>query len=98
MLQIRLKIQHVKFQFLNIDHPDEVIPPGMKSLSNSAPNSPFTATKMGGHLKKDATTISNRTAVVQPNSSSINVATTITPDIGISISFILPVTEEQKTV
>ena len=69
---------------IKIDHPDDTVPQGMKSLSNSAPNSPFMATKMGGHNKKDTNTISNRTAVVQPNSSSINVATTITPDIGIS--------------
>ena len=66
------------------DNPDDIVAQGMKSLSNSAPNSPFMATKMGGHHKKDITTISNRTAVVQPNSSSINVAANITPDIGIS--------------
>ena len=69
---------------IKTDHPDDTVPQGMKSLSNSAPNSPFMATKMGGHHKKDTTTISNRTAVVQPNSSSINVAANITPDIGIS--------------
>ena len=69
---------------IKTDHPDDTVAQGMKSLSNSAPNSPFMATKMGGHHKKDTTTISNRTAVVQPNSSSINVAANITSDIGIS--------------
>ena len=74
-------ISQLLFNFYITDHPEDTVPAGMKSLSNSAPNSPFMATKMGGHLKKDVT-ISNRTAVVQPNSSSINAATTITPDIG----------------
>ena len=67
------------------DHPDrgcdDMIPPGMKSLSNSAPNSPFMPNKVGGNRQKEVTA-ANRTAVVQPNSSSINMATSITPDIG----------------
>ena len=52
---------------------EDAIPPGLKSLSNSAPNSPFLGSRI--NHPKDPTT--SKTAAVQPkNSSSATMAQT----------------------
>ena len=58
---------------------EDLIPTGLKSLSNSAPNSPFMSSKMGNR-PRDA--IINRTAIVQPNFSSLNTSKTYTSNKG----------------
>lgn len=56
---------------------EDSLPPGVKSLSSSAPNSPLLQCKMVNRPRLQAT---HRTAVVQPNSSSITMTQKLYPN------------------